>query len=228
MGTAGTDLTTGPRVTTLLHPKQAEVSKPSKLGRNQLVLAHRRKTFPNKSCPTRMSDRRSEPHREGGITCCTRLGSIGENQMFKRALLRIWTTKRDGVQLVFNKPFDLLKDCNDMVMWLRAFNGTPGAPTIQQAGLPGGSWDGSSCFNFMREFGGPLLWSPAQRGLPGKALDTPSRIGACARSEFVCCLPAPPSARYCSQYVEPHLELDWRGQRAGRPGSRPGDRRAQF
>ncbi len=43
------------------------------------------------------------------------------------------------------------KDCKDMVLWLRVFNGEPGMPTVLQTGLPGGSWDGSSCFNFMKE-----------------------------------------------------------------------------
>src|ERR1700733_3044290 len=37
------------------------------------------------------------------------------------------------------------------VLWLHVFNGKNGEPTVIQAGLPGGSWDGSSCFNFMKE-----------------------------------------------------------------------------
>jgi hypothetical protein len=37
------------------------------------------------------------------------------------------------------------------VLWLNVFNGKNGEPTVIQAGLPGGSWDGSSCFNFMKE-----------------------------------------------------------------------------
>lgn len=43
------------------------------------------------------------------------------------------------------------KDFKGTVLWLRVFTGKAGAPTVLQAGLPGGSWDGSSCFNFMKE-----------------------------------------------------------------------------
>ncbi len=43
------------------------------------------------------------------------------------------------------------KDFKGTVLWLRVFNGKTAAPTVLQAGLPGGSWDGSSCFNFMKE-----------------------------------------------------------------------------
>jgi hypothetical protein len=39
----------------------------------------------------------------------------------------------------------------NMVLWVRVFNGQPGMPTVIRAGLPGSSWDGSSCFNFMKE-----------------------------------------------------------------------------
>jgi hypothetical protein len=37
------------------------------------------------------------------------------------------------------------------VVWLRVFNGADNAPTLLQCHLAGGSWDGSSCFNFMKE-----------------------------------------------------------------------------
>jgi hypothetical protein len=52
------------------------------------------------------------------------------------------------------------KDFKGVVLWMRIFTGAAGTPTVVQAGLPGGSWDGSSCFNFMKELvcrccGGP-------------------------------------------------------------------------
>jgi len=34
---------------------------------------------------------------------------------------------------------------------LRVFNGKPGTPTVWNVYLPGGAWDGSSCFNFCKE-----------------------------------------------------------------------------
>jgi hypothetical protein len=43
------------------------------------------------------------------------------------------------------------KHLRKMVLWIRVFNGQQGMPTVIQAGLPGSAWDGSSCFNFMKE-----------------------------------------------------------------------------
>src|SRR4051812_18785921 len=43
------------------------------------------------------------------------------------------------------------KHLRKTVLWIRVFNGQPGNPTVIQAGLPGNAWDGSSCFNFMKE-----------------------------------------------------------------------------
>jgi len=37
------------------------------------------------------------------------------------------------------------------VCWLRVFNGAKGKPTVINVGLDGNRWDGSSCFNFMKE-----------------------------------------------------------------------------
>lgn len=37
------------------------------------------------------------------------------------------------------------------MIWLRIWNGAPGQPTVVHAYMAGGSWDGSSCFNFMKE-----------------------------------------------------------------------------
>jgi len=34
---------------------------------------------------------------------------------------------------------------------LRCYNGAPGKPTVWAAYMPGGAWDGSSCFNFLKE-----------------------------------------------------------------------------
>mmetsp|Transcript_67483 Transcript_67483/g.190231 ORF Transcript_67483/g.190231 Transcript_67483/m.190231 type:complete len:548 (+) Transcript_67483:67-1710(+) len=36
-------------------------------------------------------------------------------------------------------------------LFLRVFNGPPGSPTVLNIGLDGACWDGSSCFNFMKE-----------------------------------------------------------------------------
>ncbi len=43
------------------------------------------------------------------------------------------------------------KRVKGLVLWLRVFAGDAGAPTVLQAGLPVESWDGTSCFNFMKE-----------------------------------------------------------------------------
>ncbi|HTR39001.1 MAG TPA: SRPBCC family protein [Bryobacteraceae bacterium] len=43
------------------------------------------------------------------------------------------------------------KRVKGLVLWLRLFAGNTGTPTVVQAGLPVGSWDGTSCFNFMKE-----------------------------------------------------------------------------
>ena len=37
------------------------------------------------------------------------------------------------------------------VIWLRVFTGAGDGPTLLQSHLAGGSWDGSSCFNFVKE-----------------------------------------------------------------------------
>jgi len=37
------------------------------------------------------------------------------------------------------------------VVWLRVFTGSGPGPTLLQSHLAGGSWDGSSCFNFVKE-----------------------------------------------------------------------------
>ena len=37
------------------------------------------------------------------------------------------------------------------IIAIRVFNGEPGSPTVLHACLPGGAWDGTSCFNFMKE-----------------------------------------------------------------------------
>lgn len=37
------------------------------------------------------------------------------------------------------------------VLWLRVFTGAVESPTVLQSHLAGGSWDGSSCFNFVKE-----------------------------------------------------------------------------
>ncbi len=62
------------------------------------------------------------------------------------------------------------RDCKDMVLWLRVFNGTPGSPTVLQSGLPGGSWDGSSCFNFMKELVGRCYGHSHNDVFQGKSL----------------------------------------------------------
>lgn len=36
-------------------------------------------------------------------------------------------------------------------VWLRVFNGSPGQPTVINVGLDGARFDGSSCFNYMKE-----------------------------------------------------------------------------
>ena len=51
-------------------------------------------------------------------------------------------------------------EVKSLVLWLRVFGGNLGEPTVLQAGLPVSSWDGTSCFNFMKELasrchGGP-------------------------------------------------------------------------
>ncbi|HTW65637.1 MAG TPA: SRPBCC family protein, partial [Bryobacteraceae bacterium] len=43
------------------------------------------------------------------------------------------------------------KRVKHLVLWLRVFGGAPGGPTVLRAGLPVRSWDGTSCFNFMKE-----------------------------------------------------------------------------
>jgi hypothetical protein len=56
------------------------------------------------------------------------------------------------------------------VLWLHVFNGRVGEPTVIQAGLPGGSWDGSSCFNFMKELVARYYGEPRCNVFQGKRL----------------------------------------------------------
>jgi hypothetical protein len=56
------------------------------------------------------------------------------------------------------------------VLWLHVFNGKVGEPTVIQAGLPGGSWDGSSCFNFMKELVARYHGEPRCNVFQGKRL----------------------------------------------------------
>jgi hypothetical protein len=56
------------------------------------------------------------------------------------------------------------------VLWLHVFNGNNGEPTVIQAGLPGGSWDGSSCFNFMKELVARYYGEPRCDVFQGKKL----------------------------------------------------------
>jgi hypothetical protein len=56
------------------------------------------------------------------------------------------------------------------VLWLHVFNGKVGEPTVIQGGLPGGSWDGSSCFNFMKELVARYYGEPRCNVFQGKRL----------------------------------------------------------
>jgi hypothetical protein len=62
------------------------------------------------------------------------------------------------------------KDFKGVVLWLRVFTGNAGTPTVLQAGLPGGSWDGSSCFNFMKELASRCCGGPRGDVFQGKRL----------------------------------------------------------
>lgn len=43
------------------------------------------------------------------------------------------------------------KACKPCAIAIRLWNGAPGKPTLMHAYLPGGTWDGTSCFNFCKE-----------------------------------------------------------------------------
>jgi hypothetical protein len=62
------------------------------------------------------------------------------------------------------------KDVKGVVLWLRIFTGNAGTPTVVHAGLPGGSWDGSSCFNFMKELVSRCCGGPRGDVFQGKRL----------------------------------------------------------
>jgi hypothetical protein len=62
------------------------------------------------------------------------------------------------------------KDFKGVVLWLRVFTRNAGTPTVLQAGLPGGSWDGSSCFNFMKELVSRCCCGPHGDVFQGKRL----------------------------------------------------------
>jgi hypothetical protein len=78
------------------------------------------------------------------------------------------------------------KDFKDVVLWLRIFAGKAGAPTVLQAGLPGGSWDGSSCFNFMKELVSRCCAGPRVDVFKGKRLSLrPASARALDQSSFL-------------------------------------------
>src|SRR5689334_1808139 len=62
------------------------------------------------------------------------------------------------------------RDFKGTILWLRVFTGKAGAPTVLQAGLPGGSWDGTSCFNFMKELVARCCGVPRGDVFQGKRL----------------------------------------------------------
>merc|ERR1719161_3225948 len=47
-------------------------------------------------------------------------------------------------------------------VWLRIFNGKPGEPTVINVGLDGARFDGSACFNFMKELVSRYCGGPKQ------------------------------------------------------------------
>ncbi len=62
------------------------------------------------------------------------------------------------------------KQVRGLVLWLRVFTGNPGTPTLLQAGLPVGSWDGTSCFNFMKELASRCCGAPRADVFQGRRL----------------------------------------------------------
>jgi len=78
------------------------------------------------------------------------------------------------------------KDYKGVVLWLRIFTGNAGSPTVLQAGLPGGSWDGSSCFNFMKELVSRCCGGPRGNVFQGKGLTLrPASARVLDQSSFV-------------------------------------------
>lgn len=62
------------------------------------------------------------------------------------------------------------KQVKDLALWLRVFLGDPGMPTVIQAGLPVSSWDGTSCFNFLKELVSRYYGAPRCDVFQGKRL----------------------------------------------------------
>ena len=111
-------------------------------------------------------------------------------------------------------------DFKGTVLWLRVFSGKAGAPTVLQAGLPGGSWDGSSCFNFMKELVARCHGRPRGDVFQGKRLTLrPASARVLDQSSFVAFLLRLP--RRSLQYVEPRLEPRRRVPRVGRGRRKP-------
>ena len=113
------------------------------------------------------------------------------------------------------------KRVKHLVLWLRVFGGSSGEPTVLRAGLPVGSWDGTSCFNFMKELVSRCYGGPRCDVFQGKKLTLrPTSAQALNQSSFLMFLLRLPHNVAVNTWS---LVWNWVGavRSLGGPGPRP-------